>query len=113
MCQYPTYDPKIQTLFNYLELMKATFIAKNVFQERQVGIIFTHIPTAYFDSLVALSAPFPVSDLSLADLEIKLEFLYDKPRASLLVLMMAFYDRRKLSSESYSHFFRDLNNLTE
>ena len=33
--------------------MKATFIASD-----------THIPTAYFDDLVALSAPFPVSDLS-------------------------------------------------
>ena len=85
MCQYPTYDPETQTLFNYLELMKATFIATNIFrEERQEGIILTHIPTAYFDSLVALSAPFPVSDLSLADLELKLKFLYDKPRASLL-----------------------------
>ena len=106
MCQYPTYDPKIQTLFNYLELMKATFIAKNVFQERQVGIIFTHIPTAYFDSLVALSAPFPVSDLSLADLEIKLEFLYDKPRASWLVSMMAFNDRKNLIPSPTAIFTR-------
>ena len=96
MCQYPTYDPESQTLFNYLELMKATFITTNVFQEeRQVGIILSHIPTAFFNSLVALSAPFPVTDLSLADLQIKLKFLYDKPRASWLVSMMALYDRKK------------------
>ena len=83
MCQYPTYDPESQTLLNYLELMKASFITTNVFQEeRQVGIILSHIPKTYFDSLVALSAPIPVSDLSLADLQIKLKFLYDKPRTS-------------------------------
>ena len=76
MCSYPTYDPKIQTLFNYLELMKAHFIASDVLQEeRQVGIILSHIPTEYFDSLVASSASFPVSDLSLADLELKLIFI--------------------------------------
>ena len=114
MCQYPTYDPESQTLLNYLELMKASFIATNVFQEeRQVGIILSHIPKTYFDSLVALSASFPVSDLSLADLEIKLEFLYDKPRASWLVSMMAFYDGKKLGSESYSHFYKDFNFLAE
>ena len=113
MCQYPTYDPESQTLFNYLELMKATFIATNVFQEeRQIGIILTHIPTSYFDSLVALSAPFPISDLSLVDLEQKVKFSY-KPRASSLVSMMAFYDRKKLTSESYSYFYKDLNYLAE
>ena len=95
MCSYSTYDPKTQTLLTYLQLMNANFIATDVFQEeRQVGIILSHIPTEYFDSLVALSAPFPVSDLSLADLELKLKFLYEKPRALLLVTMMAFYDRK-------------------
>ena len=77
-----------------------------------MGIILTHIPTAYFDSLVALSAPFPVSDLSLADLEIKLKYLYDKPRAS-LISMMAYYDRKKTSSECYSHYYKDLDFLVE
>ena len=32
---------------------------------------------------------------------------------SLLVTMMSFYDRKKLSSESYSHFYKNLNNLAE
>ena len=42
---YPTYDPKIQTLFTYLELMKAYFITSDVFQEeRQVGIIPSSLP---------------------------------------------------------------------
>ena len=113
MCSYPTYDLKTQTLFTYLELMKAYFIASDVLQEeRKVGIILSHIRTAYFDSLVDLSAPFPVSSLSLADLELKLKFL-ECPRASLLVTMMSFYDRKKLSAESYSHYYKDLNFLAE
>ena len=88
MCHFPSYDPETQTLFNYLELMKATFLASNIYEEeRQMGIILTHIPKAYFDSLVALSAPFPVSELSLTELEIKLKYLFDKPRASMLSMI--------------------------
>ena len=61
--------------------MKATFVASYIYEEeRQVGVILTHISTAYFDFLVALSAPFPAFDLSLAELEIKLKYLYDKTR---------------------------------
>ena len=38
--------------------MKAVFIVANVYEEeRNVGIIITHIPTSYFDDLVSLSAP--------------------------------------------------------
>ena len=59
MYKLTRYDPETQTLFNYLELMKATFVASNIYEEvRQMEIILTHIPTAYFDSLVALSAPY-------------------------------------------------------
>ena len=110
MCHFPSSDPETRTLFNYLELMKSTFLASNIYEEeKQVEIILTHIPTSYFDSLVALSAPFPVSDLSLTELEIKLKYLYERLRVS-MVSMMAFYDRKKLSSKSYGHFYKDLNN---
>ena len=40
MYQFPRYDPETQTLFNYLELMKATFVAFNIYEEeRQVEIV--------------------------------------------------------------------------
>ena len=55
MYQSPWYEPETQTIFNYLELMKATFVASYIYEEeRQVGVILTHISTAYFDFLVAL-----------------------------------------------------------
>ena len=72
MCNYPFYDPKTQPIFNYLELMKSHFMVNDVLQEeRQVEIILSHIPSEYYDSLVALSAQLPACALRLADLELK------------------------------------------
>ena len=49
MSKFSRYDPVSQTLHNYLELMKVSFIASNIYEEeRQVGIILSHIPTNYF-----------------------------------------------------------------
>ena len=100
MCDFPFFDPNTQLIFDYLKLMKYHFVVKDVHQEeRKVGILLSHIPSEYYDSLVALSAPVPVCARRLADLELKLKFLM-RPRASVVVNMRSFYDRKKLSTYS-------------
>ena len=113
MCKYPFFDPNTQPIFDYLELMKSHFMVNDVLQEeRQVGIILSYIPSEYYDSLVALSAPLPVCALRLADLELKLKFLM-RPPASVVVNMRSFYERKKLSTESYSYYYTDFDKLAE
>ena len=48
--------------------MKYHFVVKDVLQEeRKVGILLSHIPSEYYDSLVTFSAPVPVCALRLAE----------------------------------------------
>ena len=113
MCDMPFFCPGVQPIFNFLELMKHHFVAKNILQEeRKVGIILSHIPSEYYDALVILSTPVPVHYLPLADLESKLKFL-SRPRAMAVVNIKAFYDRKKLPIESFNHYFNDLNRLAK
>ena len=71
-----------------------------------MGIILTRIPTNYFDDLVALSAPIPPSDLSLAELELRLKYMF-KSKVSTIKSLIEFQDRVKLKSESYNHYYNE------
>ena len=79
---------------------------------KKVNIILTHIPTKYFNDLLALCAPNSHSALFLDDLESNLNALFNPP--DMLVKSLAeFQDRVKQKSESYSQYFKDLNGLAE
>ena len=77
-----------------------------------MGIILSHIPSEYYNALVILSTLVPVHSLPLADLESKLKFLM-RPQAMEVVNMKAFYNRKKMHTESYNHYSDDLNKLAE
>ena len=95
MCDFPSFNPSAQPIFNFLELMSYHFVARDILQEeRKVCIILSHIPSEYYDALVILSSPVPVCSLPLADLELKLKFLM-KLQAMAVVNMKAFYNRKK------------------
>ena len=111
--KFPVFNPESQTLDNYLELIKVSFTAAAITDtNRQVSIILTHIPTKYFDDVLALIAPRSVSSLTMAELTTFLKQLF-KPKHTIVKSLSEFQDRSKLKTETYSNFYKDLNRLAE
>ena len=79
--------------------MKVVILAADVYEEeKKVSITLTHIPTSYFDDLVSLSASNYPSDLTLTELEVRLNYLF-KPREPIVKRLIEFQDRVKLKSQ--------------
>ena len=92
MFEFPKFNPVNQTLENYLQLMKVVFIAADVYEEdRQVGIILTHIPKNYFDDLVSSSASISPSCLPLAEMVVRLKYSF-KPKEPTIKCLIEFQD---------------------
>ena len=61
-------------------------------ESKKVNILLTHIPTNYFDDILALTKPNPIDNLTLQQLEDKLEKLF-KPEKTVVKALIDF-DRR-------------------
>ena len=113
MDKFPKFDPEVQTLDNYLELITVAFIAAKVTEEgRKVSIILTHIPTNFFDDVLSLIAPKSPSQLKLDELKNVLRQHF-KPQKTIVKSLAEFQDRTKKKDESYNIFYKDLNRLAE
>ena len=111
--KFPKFVPEVQTLTNFLELMKVAFDAADITEDtKKVKILLTQLPTKYFDALRSLCALNSPSTLSLDDLESNLITLFNPPD-TLVMSLAEFQDRVKQKSESYSLYFKDLNRLAE
>lgn len=111
--RFPKFVPESQSLDNWLELMSVAFRAQGINDEaRQVSLILTHVPTQYFDDIVALIAPGSALELTLNEVKYNLKTLF-KPKKTIVKHLSEFQDRVKSKDESYNIFFKDLNRLAE
>ena len=81
-------------------------------EARKVSLILTHIPTQYFDDIVALIAPDSALALSMDQVKSNLKTLF-KPKKTIVKHLSEFQDRVKSKDENYNIFFKDLNRLAE
>ena len=56
--------------------------------DKKANIVLTHIPTKYFDDVLALSSPTPIEELSLNDIKSKLDRLFKKEKNIVKALMI-------------------------
>ena len=111
--RFPKFVPESQSLDNWLELMTVAFRAQGINDEaRKVSLILTHIPTQYFDDIVALIAPDSALALSMDQVKSNLKTLF-KPKKTIVKHLSEFQDRVKSKDENYNIFFKDLNRLAE
>ena len=109
--KYPKFLPEAQSLENWWKLIEVSFTANGVTVEaKKVCIVLTSIPTKYFDDLVCLISPAEPSTLDLTTLKNKLQSIC-VPKQTIVKAMINFENRKKMKSESYLSFYRELNQL--
>ena len=108
MSEFSKFNPENQNRSNYIKFVKVDFIMADIDEDEwKVNAILTHKLFCWFVSFnstkVAFWSYFGWTDL---------HYLF-KPKEPIFKNLVEFLDGLKLKSESYSHYFKDLNRHAE